>query len=182
MRDIYLGDSYDLVKRFWFENLRSVAPLFAHPRFINEGIRGRYTTLTGVPILDLDSVPGAPFAILLDPHTGIPLATESSQSRTVTHATLPFMLEINRKYRPSYMVCFDQSYHRRHLLTVDEQREAKRDYLRKFEIASFYYVSHASFLFMSQEKATLDTIRAHLIELGIPDKTPRAIRLQPIKG
>src|SRR6266478_6504291 len=29
----YLGDSYDLVKRFWCESLGPVAPLYAHPRF-----------------------------------------------------------------------------------------------------------------------------------------------------
>src|SRR5438552_17254728 len=30
----YLGDSYDLVKRFWCESLGPVAPLYAHPRFV----------------------------------------------------------------------------------------------------------------------------------------------------
>ena len=181
MRDIYLGDSYDLVKRFWYENLRSLAPLFAHPRFIHEGIRDRYTTLTRIPFLDLDSLPGTPFAIFLDPHTGIPLPTKSLRGKAVSHATLPFIVEVNKKYRPSYIVCFDQSYHRRHILTIDGQREAKRDFLREQGIASFYYISHASFLFMAEKEATLDAVRGHLIELGIPEKTPRTIRLQAIK-
>jgi hypothetical protein len=159
MRDIYLGDSYDLVKRFWVENLRSVAPRFAHPSFIKEGIRDRYTTLTRIPILNLDVLPSVPFGIFLDPHTGIPLPNESSQGKTVSHATLPFMVEMNGKYHPSYMICFDQSYHRRHALSADGQREAKRDFLRERGIASFYYISHASFLFMAEKKR-------HLMQYG----------------
>jgi hypothetical protein len=181
MRDIYLGDSYDLVKRFWFENLRSVAPLFAHPSFIHEAIRERCTTLTGIRVLDFGSLPSSPFAIFLDPHTGIPLPTESLRAKAPKHATLPFIVELNRKFHPSYMICFDQSYHRRHVLPIDRQREAKRRFLRVQGIASFYYISHAPFLFMAEKEATLDAIREHLIELGIPENTPRAIRLQAIK-
>lgn len=30
--ELYLGDSYDLIKRFWSESLRSIAPLYAHRR------------------------------------------------------------------------------------------------------------------------------------------------------
>ena len=181
MRDIYLGDSYDLVKRFWFENLSSIAPLFAHPKFVPSRIRDRYTTLTKIPILDFASLPNNPFAIFLDPHTGIPLPTESLGGATVSHASLPFIVEIIKKYHPSYMICFDQSYHRRHQLTTERQRGLKRDFLREQGIASFYYISHAPFLFMAEKDATLIAVRTHLIELGIPEKTPITIRLQVIE-
>jgi len=181
MREIYLGDSYDLVKRFWCENLNPVAPLFAHPRFIQEGLRDHYVTLTKIPVLDLTSIPGMPFAIFLDPHTGIPLPSESSRFKPPSHATLPFIVEVNKKYRPSYMICFDQSYHRRHALSVERQRQAKRDFLQKQGISSFYYISHASFLFMAEKETTLNEIRGRLIELGIPERTPRVVRLQVIR-
>jgi hypothetical protein len=180
VRDIYLGDSYDLVKRFWSENLRSIAPLFAHPKFVPIGIKDRYTTLTKIPLLDPDSLPNNPFAIFLDPHTGIPLPSESLKGSTVSHASLLFIVEINKEYRPSYMICFNQSYHRRHQLTKERQREAKRAFLREQGIASFYYISHAPFLFMAEKDATLVAVRGRLIELGIPEKTSRTIRLEVI--
>lgn len=180
MRDVYLGDSYDLVKRCWCENLCSVAPLFAHPRFIKEGLRTSYTMLTKMSVLDPNTLPDTPFAVFFDPHTGIPLPTEALCGKGISHATLPFIVEVNKKCHPSYMVCFDQSYHRSNKLTVDEQRESKRAFLRQQGIASFYYISHASFLFMAEKEAMLGAVRERLLEIGIPEKTPRTVRLQGI--
>jgi hypothetical protein len=54
VRGIYLGDSYDIVKRFWSESLRAVAPLLAHPRFVPADIRMQYTSVTSIPVLDTD--------------------------------------------------------------------------------------------------------------------------------
>jgi hypothetical protein len=80
------------------------------------------------------------------------------------------------------MICFDQSVHRKHKqgLDEDEQRAVKRDYLRDHGIASFYYISHAPFLFMAK-KTTLRGVRDLLIASGIPEQTPDSIRLQPIQ-
>jgi len=168
----YLGDSYDVVKRFWAESFRSIAPLYAHSRFVPLGIRDQYVSLTAIPILD--SPPMTPFGILLDPDTGIPLPKESTEQATAKHAPLRFIVEINEELRPTYLICFDQSYHRKHLLTREEQREEKRKYLRDHQLNSFYYVSHAPFLFLSREAEALEAIRAKLSLLGIP-----SCRLEP---
>ncbi len=66
-------------------------------------------------------------------------------------------------------------------LDVDEQRAVKRDYLRDQGIASFYYISHAPFLFMAQNTTTLQEVRDRMIALGIPEQTLDTIRLQPIQ-
>jgi hypothetical protein len=142
--------------------------------------RYRYTTLTKIPLLDPDSLPDNPFAIFLDPHTGIPLPSESLKGSTVFQASLLFIVEINKEYRPSYMICFDQSYHRHHQLTTERQREAKRNFLREQGISFFYYISHAPFLFMAEKDATLVAIKRRLITLGIPERTSRTIRLECI--
>lgn len=168
MRDLYLGDSYDLVKRFWAENLRSVAPLYAHPRFVPTGIRLQYTSVTSVPILVPDELPQGPFGLLRDPHTGIPLPTEFSRKATASHAPLSFIVEINQQLRPTYMICFDQSYHRRHELSRPEQMERKRGFLQGQGIRSFYYDSHAPFFFMAEESENLATVRNRLVSLGVP--------------
>jgi len=93
MHEKYLGDSYDLVKRFWRENLKRVAPLYAHPRFVPVEIRARYTSLTSIPIFE--SRPRGQFGILLDPHTGIPLPGEAFHA-TASHAPLQFLVRESR--------------------------------------------------------------------------------------
>jgi hypothetical protein len=125
VRGDYLGDSYDLVKRAWSDSLGAVGPLYAHPRFVPVGLRAQYTAVTSIPILDLDALPGRPYGLFLDPHTGIPLPDESVRRATASHASLTFIVEVIESLRPAYMVCFDQSHHRRHELTVAEQRDRK---------------------------------------------------------
>lgn len=183
MRDIFLGDSYDLVKRFWRDQLHYLAPLYAHPRFVLGPLRARYTALTMIPVLDPDNPPEAPYGLFFDPHTGIPLPEDTDSNATISHAPLPYIVKENARLRPHYMICFDQSVHRKHKrgLDVDEQRAVKRDHLRDQGIASFYYISHAPFLFMAQNTTTLQEVRDRMIALGIPEQTPDTIRLQPIQ-
>src|SRR5262249_45994777 len=101
MREIYLGDSYDLVKRFWAESLRLVAPLFAHPRFVPAGIRPQYTAVTSIHVCAANKLPEGPFGLLLDPNTGIPLPAESSTEASASHAPLPFIVQVNASMRPA---------------------------------------------------------------------------------
>jgi len=168
MRGKYLGDSYDLVKRFWAEKLLPIAPLYAHPKFVPEPIREEYETVTSIPMLVLESVPKAPFGILLDPDTGIPLPG-TPKPATVTHATLPFIVDAFERLQPKYVICFDQSYHRQHELSRERQRQTKMKFLNKCGFASFYYVSHAPFLFAAKSTVGLAEIYTRLVALGIPE-------------
>jgi hypothetical protein len=168
VRHDYLGDSYDIVKRFWAESLRPIARLFAHPRFVPAAIRSRYTALTTVPVLDPEELPEGPFGLLLDPDTGIPLPAESPTEPTASHAPLAFIVRLNATLRPAYMICFDQSHHRRHELTRPQQLQRKRDFLRAEGISSFYYHSHAPFLFMAERPEVLSTAKGRLVSLGVP--------------
>lgn len=166
MRAVYLRDSYDVVKRFWSDSLRPVAPLFAHPRFVPQAIRAEYTDVTSIPILH--SPPNHPFGILLDPNIGLPLPDKLMEGATASYVSLPFIVRTKAELHPDYMICFDQSHHRRHELSKKGQREAKRMFLREQGILSFYYVSHAPFLFMSQSAETLAAIGDRLMSLGVP--------------
>jgi hypothetical protein len=170
VRDVYLGDSYDIVKRFWAESLHPVAPLYAHPRFVPAGIRTRYTALTSIPVLDTDKLPEDPFGLLLDPHTGIPLPAESPTEAIASHAPLPFIVQVNERLRPTYMICFDQSYHRRHGFKRREQLEKKREFLQGAGISSIYYDPHAPFLFMAGKAENLTAVRSCLVSLGVPQE------------
>lgn len=170
MRDIYLGDSFDVVKRFWAESLTPVARLYAHPRFIPLSIRGRYTAMTTIAVLDPDKPPDGRFGLLFDPHTGIPLPATSPAEASASHAPLSFIIGTNAALRPEYMICFDQSYHRRHELTTSEQLELKREFLQARGIGSFYYVSHAPFLFMAERAESLAAVKDRLVALGVPQE------------
>jgi hypothetical protein len=199
MNEKYLGDSFDIVKRFWREQLACVAPLYAHSRFVPETLWVRFTQLTTIPVLDLRPqrktrkpaarraqpapvLPPQPFGLFLDPHTGIPLPSEEEKKVSIGHATLPFIVHENARLKPAYVVCFDQSVDRREKNgpKAYEQREAKREFLRGRGIASFYYVSHAPFLFMAEDVETLRSIWGRLLGLGIPEQTAKGVRLQPI--
>jgi hypothetical protein len=175
VRQKYLGDSYDIVKRFWAESLHLIAPLYAHPRFVPNKIYAEYTRLTTIPILPAS--PTAPFGILLDPDTGIPRPTGPTERVTVKHAPLSFIADIDKECGPAYLICFDQSRKRCNDLTWDRQREEKMTYLRDRGLSSFYYVSHASFLFASRGPDVIRAIRAKLSSLGVPPD-----RLQPDDG
>jgi hypothetical protein len=170
MRDKFIGDSYDIVKRFWCESLGAIAPLFSHPRFLPPEIRGRYTAVTLIPVLDLESLPKKPFGILLDPHTGISLPDVPQKGMTISHISLPSLVRIFDELRPQYMICFDQSFHRQSGLSHEKQRLMKMNSLRKSRLASFYYVSHASFLFITDRQEILVLIRDRLTLLGIPPR------------
>jgi hypothetical protein len=174
MLEKYLGDSYDLVKRFWREALNPIAPLYAHPKFVPSDIAARYTALTSIPILDTDARPSGPFGILLDPHTGIPLPKEPPVPTTAKLASLSFIVETDKEFRPRYMVCFDQSSHRKHELDKSGQRAKKMEFLQNQGLGCFYYISHAPFLFVASDPNVVQAIRERLLSLGIPET-----RLEP---
>ncbi len=43
MKRVYLGDSYDAVKRLWQQALTEWAPLYVEPQFIPKDIQAEYT-------------------------------------------------------------------------------------------------------------------------------------------
>ena len=152
MHEEYLGDSYDLVKRFFCDSLKQIGTLYAHPYFVPVGMGAVYTRITNISILG--ERPDDPFGLLLDPDTGICLPTQKLEGATRKHVSLRFIIELNNKHRPDYIICFDQSAHRKHELSREEQRGQKMKVLQEGGLASFYYASHAPFLFAAQDQKT----------------------------
>jgi len=180
MKQAYLGDSYDIVKRFWAESLRSIAPLYAHARFIPHTLRATYTAMTAIPVFDPShEKPDTQFGVLLDPDTGVPLPSEvASTTATVGHTPLNFIIRVFEEYSPLYLICFDQSYHRMEGFDRKSQRAKKIAYLVERDLSAFYYVSHAPFLFVARNSKSLDTIRLRLLHLGIPESRLEGRNLQ----
>lgn len=164
----YLGDSFDIVKRFWADRLTGIAPLFAHPRFVPDDIRAEFEKVVTIPVLDPSQAVN-PFGLFLDPDTGIPLPTASTQKVTTAHAPVPFIAAELERLKPRYLICFDQSHDRSCGLAKPEQRQSKLAALRRLGISSFYYVSHAPFLFAAGDANNLERVRHRLVESGIPE-------------
>ena len=164
----HLGDSYDIVKRFWAERLALVGPLFAHPRFVPQELRSDFEAMVGMRVLAPQDRPSTPFGIFLDPDTGIPLPAARSQTVTRAHAPVAFIQSEYDRLQPSYLVCFDQSHDRAAALSSADQRAHKRAALRELQLQSFYYVSHASFLFVSKSADTLREMHTRILHSGIP--------------
>jgi hypothetical protein len=168
MNEKHFGDSYDIVKRFWSDCLSAEAPLYSHARFIRPELRERYAKLTKIPVLT--ELPEGPFGLLLDPDTGIPFPTNKRESLSRTHLPLGHLLGFEEELNPRYIICFDQSFYRHHKLSRKKQRAAKMKFLRAKGMSSFYYVSHAPFLFTSRSAKALKRILERLMSAGIPTK------------
>lgn len=143
MREIYLGDSYDIVKRFWCQGQSKIAPLYAHPRFVPQAIRAKNMEATRIPVLE--STPQDSLGLLLDPSTGIPLPNEPVHHPTNSHAPLPFIVQLNEALHPTYIICFDQTYHRIPGLSRQEQRSTKLQFLSKRRLCPVYSVPMCRF-------------------------------------
>jgi hypothetical protein len=165
MKRDYLGDSYDAVKRMWQDMFVNWAPLYAEPRFIPEDLRTEFTLLTRIPML-LDKA--GPFSILNDPDTGIRLPGEENQSEGRTHIAIDSIADQLRS-GALCVITFDQSDYRNSDMKRDQQRRAKMQALADKGFLSFYYVSHAPFLFATPDPHSLLRVKTILGNAGIPE-------------
>lgn len=107
MHEKYLGDSFDILKRFWVELLSPVAPMMAHSRFIPDHMRQSFTRLTGAPIFDATRKPRRPYSLLLDPHAGIPLPDASYQKLRMSHVPIEFIADLFADVDLLFVACYD---------------------------------------------------------------------------
>jgi hypothetical protein len=174
MRRDFLGDSYDAVKRMWHDILAAWVPLYAEPRFIPENLRSEFTLLTRIPMLS--GKPKGQFSILNDPDTGIRLPGEENQAERRTHIAISTIAD-QLQGGALCVITFDQSDYRNKGMKRGQQRRTKMVALAQKGLGSFYYVSHAPFLFAAPDSHSLLKVRTILKNAGIPEK-----RLENIDG
>jgi len=166
MKRAYLGDSYDAVKRLWQNIFREWAPLHANPRFVPSDLRSDFTKLTRIPLLE-GKQRGA-YSILNDPDTGIRLPDRANQAEGKTHVTLETIRSQLTEPGVRCVVTFDQSNHREAGNPAKSQRDSKRAWLKSRSVQSFYYVSHAPFLFAFADNESRKVAATLLKSAGIP--------------
>ena len=177
MRREYLGDSYDAVKRMWQDMLTDWAMLYAEPRFIPEDLRAEFTQLTRIPMLP-DKPTGA-FSILNDPDTGVRLPGEVNQSEGPSHITINSIVQ-QLQNGTQCVITFDQSDYRNLCIKRKDQRGAKMGSLAEKGLYSFYYVSHATFLFAALDTHAFLRIQTILKNAGIPESRSESIDNMPV--
>ena len=174
MNEPKLGDSYDIVKRFWREILSPIALMYAFARFIPEDLRQRYSALTGLPIRDEQSE--GLYSLLLDPNIGF-----RGEKTNGDYIGAKFIADLFKNDQAlQFAVCFDQSVARALRPAMLIELDSKRSALLTSEIFSFYYVSHAPFLFASPKRDVLVQVREAILNAGIPESTAEGTRVQTI--
>ena len=167
MKRHYLGDSYDAVKRLWQELLANWAPLYAEPMFIPEDVRREFSVFTRIPMLP--AMQTSTHSIFNDPDTGIRLPYGDNQSEGRTHIVLSTIRQQLKHAAVRCVLTYDQSHHRLPGFSAKDQRNAKVQWLANAGCPSFYYVSHAPFLFAFPKRIYMDQVRSLLGGAGIPE-------------
>jgi hypothetical protein len=161
MRPEFLGDSYDIVKGFFCETLRSLGyAVYIDPLFTGDwsGQETTFYRFLGVePYVGTKPAFGST-ALFLDPDTGV---NEKGSSSHVSYERL-----INEAKNHSIVFAFDQAFSRAG--ETGPKLQAKLDQLTQRGCAALYYASHAHFLFISCERQRLDKLRGELLSRGLP--------------
>ena len=158
MNPSYFGDSYDLAKRFFCQELALLGYTVSVDAMLTgdwNGTEQQFYQLIGARPTEGQC---APSALFVDPDTGV----HSSGSRK--HITYERMAELSLAHR--LVFSFDQSFSRQHVAKAVMERKLAR--LQSLGCHAMYYDSHARFLFTARQQEPIQELRSHLLLLGMP--------------
>ncbi len=158
-----LGDSYDLVKRFFCSALAALGyEVVVDPMFTGEwnGHEETYYRLIGARPLR-KSTTSRPTALFVDPDTGV---RKAAGKRYVSFDRMVAELQNHE-----LVFVFDQSFPYQGQPQVVMRMREKLSAISSRGYHGFYYDSHARFLFRSRKAENLNMLVGRLRELGIPD-------------
>jgi hypothetical protein len=179
MRRKYLGDSYDIVKRFLIHSLRS-GNWAAHPMLTEDPDifgtpqKNSYTSLLTIPMLSsevfLEGTNREAYFdccrrhcghLFIDPNTGLRLDNELS----VNHLLICDLAFICSPSDRRLILIFDQAISRSR-----DKREVLLGKIARLRCSQFHamaYQSHACFLLVSRDQGVIDKARGLLIDTGL---------------
>jgi len=169
MNPEWFGDSYDIVKRFFVENLQSIE----YSVVVDPMLTGKWDSLEDekkfyrfLRALPLGAAGGGKTALLLDPDTGI------GQRRTKRHVTIAIIASHLRDHE--IVFAYDQSFSRARDATVEMKEKMAK--LEEEGYTGFYYDSHAKFLFAARSDESLNAVEQQLLSTGLPES--RLVKLR----
>ena len=159
MNPHWFGDSFDIVKRYFIENLKIIGyQVVVDPMLTGEwqGVEDRFYHFLGA--LPLCREAGEKTALFLDPDTGI---GKKDTAQHITINTISLHLE-----NYEIVFSFDQSFSRG--VSATDKMKEKLGELERAGHVGFYYDSHARFLFSANDTATLCAVEQQLLLTGLP--------------
>ncbi len=164
MNPDFLGDSYDLVKRFFCHELTALGYVVdTDPMFTgtwNEREQEDFYRLIGAVRRELSLHVPDQSALFLDPDTGI--NTKGGRQ----HVSFDGLAQAASAF--AIVFAFDQSFSRQTQAVQVQVMKRKLAELEGRDCHAMYYNSHARFLFASKQKRCLRELRVHLLSLGLP--------------
>lgn len=161
MNPDYLGDSYDVVKRFFCHELKNLGyATYADNRFKESWENHtRKKFLKFINAVPEEAAPPLRTALFLDPDTGI------NQTGGTRHISLEQIAQKSEQF--DLVFCFDQAFSRNR--NKREQQDIKLRSLTAYGYTAMYYDSHACFLFCARQADAILELRNHLENIGMPD-------------
>ena len=159
MNSQWFGDSFDIVKRFFVENLNAIGyRVVVDPMLTGEwnGVEHDFYKLLKAYPLNEKSISKS--ALLLDPDTGI------GRKRSKQHVTIKCIAD--QLLNHDVVFSFDQSFPR--------GRNARDKIIEKLKLLQetgnhgFYYDSHARFLFAAKSIKVLGEVEKQLLKSRLP--------------
>jgi hypothetical protein len=161
MNPAYLGDSYDIVKRFFCDAVRALG----YSVYVDPMYTGAWTPTQSRSFLrflgaqTLGAItPPTRAALLIDPDTGI------RARRSSAHVSFEDVVARCRQF--SIVIVFDQSFSRGPAVRTDLVR--KLGILRKLGVRGVYFDSHARFLICGSKPAPVMRFQKSLTRMGLP--------------
>src|SRR5574338_1310431 len=160
MNPDYLGDSYDIVKRFFCDVSRSLGyTVYVEPMYT--GSWTRRETRAFLRFLGARELAGnlvTPAVLLVDPDKGI------RENAGPAHTTFQTIAERCAQF--SMCIVFDQSFSRGPHGREDLRRKLRS--LRALGIRGVYFDSHARFLICGRKPAPVMRFQKALTDTGLP--------------
>jgi hypothetical protein len=162
MNPDFLGDSFDIVKRFFCQELANLGyRVLVDPMFTGDW-KGReqafFQLICAHP--ELSANESRHTALFIDPDTGV---REIDGKLHVSFDRLVRAASSN-----ALVFSFDQSFSRQ--AKPDEVMSRKLATIEAQGCYGMYYNSHARFLFVSSQQVRLRELRNHLVSLGLPSE------------
>lgn len=155
----WFGDSFDIVKRFFVENLNAIGyKVVVDPMLTGEWNGLEHDFYQFIKAYPLTEKSNSKSAILLDPDTGV------GRKKSKRHVTIECITD--QLLHHDVVFSFDQSFSRGGK-AIDKMKE-KLILLQETGNHGFYYDSHARFLFAAKSIDTLEGIEQQLMTSGLP--------------
>ncbi|GEM_PF-1029969 len=179
MKNAFIGDSYDIVKKFMIQSLAPDAKWVAFPMFSDEISPDRikaFERFIDIQVISTNIITASTNRtkhlaasehhrhIFIDPDTGIKLEPTNSVKRN-KYVFGEELVRLCKQSPERLLLVFDQSVQRG---KENQSIEKKLNYFQSHDLCAFAYVSHACFVVLSASNSVCRNAYDRLLDSGLP--------------